>query len=324
MERMKRMDADDRPEVSGVTLDSIMVPLDGSRLAESVLPVAGLLAGCLRAGLVLLHIVEENPPHTVHGEPHLTSATSAEEYLAGVARRLVETSGLSVTTHVHGTQEHDVALSIGLHVAELGADMVAMCTHGRTGLRRVISGSIAQQVLRRVQVPVLLVRPDTPTPARLRTIMVPLDGSSGAEQAVPVARHIAGRCGASLHLVRVVPTVATLTGDAAAAARLAPISTAAALDAEEGQAGGYMGTLAGRLAAEPGHTPTRTEVRRGDVVQNLAEAAAQCQADLIVIATHGRAGLDALWTGSVAAGLMGRVGQPLLLVRIAGHDHPQT
>src|SRR5436305_13626902 len=123
----------------------ILVPLDGSGLAESVLPTVATMARCLGAGVVLLHIIEEHAPQTIHGEPHLTTTANAERYLAEVAGRY---AGIEISEqHVHGTEENNVAMSIASHVAELQADVIALCTHGRSGLRRAVSGSIAQQVL---------------------------------------------------------------------------------------------------------------------------------------------------------------------------------
>src|SRR5206468_7047376 len=120
---------------------------------------------------------------------------------------------VAMEQHVHGVEEHDVAQSIAAHLEELKADMVALCTHGRSGLRRVVSGSIAQQVLRRVAVPVLLVRPHVPPPSDLKTLLVPLDGTAGAEAALRTANELARACGSTVRLLFVVPTVETLKGD---------------------------------------------------------------------------------------------------------------
>lgn len=295
-------------------IERILVPLDGSSLAESVLPTVEMLTRCLRAELILLHIIEEHAPQTVHGEPHLTSAAEAEAYLSRVAQRLEP--GIQVEQHVHSNEENDVALSVASHAAELRADMVAMCTHGRSGLRRVVSGSIAQQVLRRVETPVLLVRPRMRMPGSLQNILVALDGTRSAEAALPVASYIAKRCGAALSLITVVPTLTTVSGDNAASARLIPLSTAITLDASEEQTAQYLGTLAQRLIAAG--TQASSGVARGDTTQRLLEAAASTQADLVVLATHARTGLSALWVGSVAAGIIARVDRPVLMVRISG------
>src|SRR5438552_12956520 len=105
----------------------ILVPLDGSRLAEAVLPLTVELSRCLAAKVMLLHIIEERAPQTVHGEPHLTSTQDANAYLSNIAQRY--TGNVQFEQHVHGTEEQNVAQSIAEHVAELEADMVAVCTH---------------------------------------------------------------------------------------------------------------------------------------------------------------------------------------------------
>jgi nucleotide-binding universal stress UspA family protein len=290
----------------------ILVPLDGSGLAESVLPTVATLAECLHANLILLHIIEEHAPQTVHGEPHLTSTGDAEAYLAKLAERY--STRVPIETHVHGTEENNVAQSIASHAEELQADMIALCTHGRSGLRRAVSGSIAQQVLRRAAAPVLLVRARTQPPARLERLLVPLDCTAPCEVALNLAAGIAQECKAALNLAVVVPTVETVTGDLLPTARLTPISTRATLNVEEQQSRDYLAAVVQRLSAQ-GIRANGT-VLRGETIQSLAEAAEQASADLIVIATHGRAGLDAAFTGSVAANLIGRVTQPVLMIKI--------
>ncbi len=290
----------------------ILVALDGSRLAESALAAAVVLARCLDAKISLLHIIEEHAPEKVHGEPHLTSAPGAEQYLSALAQRLA--ADVAVEQHVHATEEEDVAGSIAAHAAELEADMVALCTHGRGGLRRVVSGSIAQQVLRRVTAPVLLVRPDMQPLLRLETVLLPLDTTHPTEAALAVAAEIARVCGAKVQIVHVVPTIGTLTGDKQAGARLTPIATTATLDAEEEESRTYLQAVAETLIREG--IDTRAEVRRGDTPPNLIEAAVQSGASLVVLATHARAGLGAFWVGSMAARIIGKVSQPLLLVRV--------
>src|SRR6516165_293821 len=109
-----------------------LVPLDGSRLAESVLPVVEQLASRFHAGITLLHIVEQHPPATIHGEHHLSGVAQAQTYLEEVAARL-RTSGIPVEIHVHEEKEDNVAHSIVQHFQELRADLVIMCTHGHGG-----------------------------------------------------------------------------------------------------------------------------------------------------------------------------------------------
>ena len=123
-----------------------LVPLDGSHLAESVLPVVQQMASRFHAQVTLLHIVEKHPPTVIHGEPHLTSVAQAQAYLEEIATRL-RSSALAVEVHVHRDKEDDVARSIVQHAQEGNADLVIMCTHGHGGLRELLFGSNAQRVL---------------------------------------------------------------------------------------------------------------------------------------------------------------------------------
>src|SRR5512143_1597067 len=135
----------------------ILVPLDGSLLAESVLPAARYLAQQFHSKLTLLHVVEPAPPATVHVEPHLMNLNEAQEYLDSLARNR-EADSATVEVHVEHAPQATVALSI-LEVAErLTADLIVLCAHGNGGLRDILFGSIAQQVLQAGEIPVLLLR----------------------------------------------------------------------------------------------------------------------------------------------------------------------
>jgi nucleotide-binding universal stress UspA family protein len=143
-------------------------------------------------------------------------------------------------------------------------------------------------------------------------VLVPLDGGPEGEYALTAAADLAGRLGATIRLVQIVPTQATVRGDLAATARLLPAATTAMLDLETEEAQRYLAAWIERLAAR-GIAATG-EVRRGDVVDELATAAES--ADLLVMATHGQVGIGALWSGSVAQRLLARLACPAILLRI--------
>lgn len=296
-------------------IERILVPLDGSPLAEVVLPVAYTLAEYCRASITLLHVIEHNAPGQVHGQRHLNDVAESEVYLGEVEQQY-RRFDVPVSWHVHPNREHDVARSIGQHADELGADLIALATHGSGGLKGFFFGRIAQQILRHTATPVLLSQPqpgDLPARFVCRLVMVPLDGTVDAEAALPMARLLAERTGAGLHLVRVVETVDTISGQRGAAATFSPTATVALLDAEEAQARDELAEVAKeRLAG----VPVTTEVRRGDIPDELAEATDEAAADLIVLSTHGRAGISGRFAGSIADRLLSHVDEPLLLVRV--------
>ncbi len=294
----------------------LLVPLDGSHLAESALSVATRLAQAFPATLVLLHIIERNAPPRIHGEPHLTTTAEADAYLERVAETL-RAAGVAVETHTHEVPEGNVARSVAAHAEEGQIDLIVLSTHGVGGLRDVLWGSIAQQVLQRGTVPVLLTRADAAkptTPFAPRSIMVPLDATGAAERALRPAAFLARALGATLRLVMVVATPGTVAGERQAVATLLPGATRALLDVEEDQAATYLAGLADELRREG--ISVVTEVRRGDAAAQLATDTGEHADGLVVVATHGKAGLQAIWSGSVAARLLSRTTAPVLLVPI--------
>jgi nucleotide-binding universal stress UspA family protein len=294
----------------------LLVPLDGSRLAEVVLPAAAYLAQCLGASVTLVHVIERDAPEEVHGERHLADPDEALAYLDEVATRAFP-AGTHVDGHVHTTEVRDVARSIVEHVDELNPDLIVMCTHGRGGPRNWLVGSIAQQVIALGTTPVLLIQPDpagAPPEFQCRHFLVPLDGDPDHEPGLFVAAGLAQACGASLHLMMVVYTFGTLQGQRRAAARLLPGAASAWLEISEQGAKDYLGEHMVQLQ-QAGLAVTASVVR-GDPTTAILHTAQEVGADTVVLGTHGRAGMDAFWSGSVAAQVASRSRLPLLLVPV--------
>jgi nucleotide-binding universal stress UspA family protein len=187
-----------------------------------------------------------------------------------------------------------------------------MTTHGRGGLERFWLGSVADELIRLCPVPLLLIGPEPgPLPGPFRRILVPLDGSALAEAALDPAVTLAGlEAGAELVLLQVVQPVASEVWipDAALAARLASVDL---IRQREG-AREYLDATARRLEASG--LMVRARVEEGDrVASAVLDAARDEQADLIVIATHGRSGLARLALGSVADKILRSSRTPLLV-----------
>ena len=291
----------------------LIIPLDGSRLSEAVLPTAIYLAQKLQASLTLVHVIERNAPKQVHGEPHLSQPAEAEAYIAEARRRLIP-GDIPVEMHVHTVAIADVAQSIVDHAREFESDLVMMCTHGRSGLRKLLFGSIAQQVVA-LKVPVLLVRPGENGSAPIPTgkpFLVPLDGTQIREAALPVAAALAQACGAHLKLLVVVPTFETLSGVETPSRILLPATTQEMLALAYEDAGKYVAAWITRFGAEG--IAVSAEVRRGDETETIAGEAHRLDVDLIVMGTAARVGMDAFWSGSVAPKVSDRTHLPLLLI----------
>jgi nucleotide-binding universal stress UspA family protein len=302
-------------------VERLLVPLDGSRLAEAVLPIAARLAEACAASIVLLHVIEKGAPLRIHGEPHLAAQLDAEAYLVRLSRQF-EAGGRTVEHHVHEAPVGNVAQSIAAHAEDRRCDLILLSTHGEGGLRDVLWGSIAQQVLQLSRRPTLLVRTRGDTPVTgfdPRTIMVSLDGTAAAEAALPLAETLAQALDVRLRLVMVVPTLDTVSGEQLPQATFLPGTTRMLLDAQEEQATDYLERLAASVRSTG--VPVTCEVRRGGPVAELAADTAEHADGLVVVATHGRAGLQAIWSPSVAARLLKRTRAPVLLVPIAEPEY---
>ena len=202
-------------------------------------------------------------------------------------------------------------------MGELGPDLIVMCTHGRGGLRGFMFGRIAQQVVGLDRTPVLLVPPASITSPRISSwgrILVTLDGNPEHEEGLPVASELAQVCQAKLSLVMVVHKYNTLSGEQAAKARMHPGTTQVLLDMAEQEAKSYLNRHISKLQAK-GIAATAA-VHRGDPAKVITNTAEKTQADLIVLATHGKTGMDAFWSGSATPTLTSRSNIPLLLVPV--------
>lgn len=242
----------------------VLVPLDGSPLADMVLPHVIEIVRCTQAEVVLLRATPEAAGSArdwsdfesvlsaeVHARevPHFdtTSVTAfgsglpdegrkiarqveaAQGYLGGVAAELTG-RGARVRTIV--APDH-VAATI-LDVAEReGADLIAMSTHGRGGIGRFLLGSVADQVVHHANVPVLLVRAAAETAPRYRHILVPLDGSEVAHAVLPHVRQLAQCTGARVSLLQVLQPMTLSMYDPAVTRSWVGVSPSDATDPED-------------------------------------------------------------------------------------------
>ena len=294
----------------------LLLPLDGSQLAESILPVAVCLVKSLHASVVLIHIIERNPPQEIHGEKHLTDVSRAESYLSEIATKWFEGKA-TVETHVHSEAVEDVPKSILQHVHELHSDLTLMCTHGKSGPREFLYGSISQQIAA-ASVPVLFIRASESALTAeyaLRHVIVPLDGDPDHEQGLHVGADLAKVCNADIHLMTVVPSLIRVSGTWTQSVRLLPGTADRMLGMEVAEAEAYLTDLQEELA----HSALRAsaEVLRGDPAEQIVRAAEARKTDLLVLGTHGTVGAKAFWSGSVTAQIARTIQVPVLLVPAA-------
>ena len=300
---------------------NILVPLDGSRLSEASLEPAAVLAHKLHSHVTLLHVIEQGAPAEVHKEHHLTSAGEARTYLDAVAARAFP-ADVGAQAHVHTAPVSDVATSIVEHArTEFKPDLIVTCTHGSGGVRDLLFGSIAQQIVAQGTIPLLLIKPNS-RKFKLEKILAPLDPDSVHDDSLPLTEALARVFDAELHLLSVVPTFSTLTGEQAATSSLMPATTQAMLDMREEAARTHLDEHVAQLQ-ERGIKASALVVR-GDPASMILKHTEQTDADMLVLSTHGKAGVGAFWARSVAPQVAQRTKTPLLLIPLSvPEDQPK-
>lgn len=279
----------------------VLVPLDGSDVAEAALAYVALLPS---DQLRLLAVESDRADLSAV----CTAARDCSAYLEGVAASLRE-QGRDVDTLVAfgNPAEQILALSAA-------ADLVVMGSHGHGGARRFVLGSVADEVARHAPVPVMVVRGGSASPpaVQLTRIVVPLDGSELAEQAVPVAAALAADLGVPVHLMRVLDI------DALRATVRAGIHAAAAYmrsqDEIQHYAEEYLTERAQELRNQ--NLAATVEIHTGSPAVTLLDA--MRPNDLVVMTTHGRGGVRRWLLGSVTDKLVRAAAAPVLLVPANG------
>ena len=192
--------------------------------------------------------------------------------------------------------------------------LIAMSTHGKSGLNRWVFGSVAEKVLHASPIPMLLVRstqndelPGVIAAADYRSLLVPLDGSVFAEQALDLAGDLAHTLKAKVTLVSAIPDLPLATELVAPPAVVVPVTGETSILAN------YLAENRRKLVAKGLNVKTKLEYAPpAEAILRVGDAV---HADLIVMATHGRTGLPRLWLGSIAMKVVQASSLPVLLVR---------
>jgi nucleotide-binding universal stress UspA family protein len=291
----------------------ILLPLDGSQLAEVAIPYTVELCKKLGSKVTLLHVIEKDAPVEIHGQHHLTDEAEAREYLNKIANTDFNFSN-QIECHVHTEEVSQVSRSIVEHSSELAPDLIVLCAHGEGGLRDIVAGSIAQQVIANGVVPVLLIHPQTESQILFdgyKSFLVALDGEPDHDQSMEIAGQLAKQLDSKIRLIRVVPTYSTLSGEQAALGTMLPATTTVYLDLMEDEACEYLQKKLEFWRAKGLNCDA--EVQRGDPAQEVVKSAINSNASVIVLGTHGKSGLDAFWSGSVAPKIVAKTLTPVLL-----------
>lgn len=323
----------------------ILVPLDGSHRAELALPVAARIARFSGGSVTLLGVVTPLIEMDIHsmelaGEPALEMEEEMKEAAAYLARQAAspDLAGVAVRAEV---LSGPAAKTILLYEQMQRVDLIVMCSHGATGIKRWTLGSVSQKVARHSTVPVLVLREDGLIPlvkpreeAIPFHVLVALDGSEPSEATLVPAANLCAALAApdkgTLHLVQVLrllegengengETVARINREAVAATRDYLARTARRLrDHEAAQL--HLGVTSSVITH---YDAADAIIKAAEHGEFLKDTAACDGCGIIAMATHGRSGLDYWIMGSVTGRVLNATMLPLLVVR-ATPTQPQT
>ena len=266
-------------------IHKILVPTDGSPASEAVFPAIMPLVRAYNPEVTLFYVFED-PEEAPHFSDRVRS-TGTTLRTAGVDIRLMMRAG-------------DPAREILRIAGSEKVDLIAMATQGRRGVPRLIAGSVAEEVLRHSDVPLLLTRPGVPV-REWKSIVVALDGSPRAEEVLPDAVRLARKLGATLQVLHVtLPVIASVMAEV-------PI----VLTPEDPWP--YLNRILSRLQSQ-GVRATATALE-GSAAKEILGHLETSGASLVCMSTHGRSGLTRLLLGSVAEEVVRRSPCPVLLRR---------
>ncbi len=277
--------------------EKIMVPLDGSQLAEVALPSAEELAGRLGSEIILLS-VSESPEaqdyhkHQIYIERKVTETTKrVEKYIEDPSNQAISVRPVILVGHP--------AEEIVRYATKENVGLIVMATHGSSGIKRWTLGRMADKVLRAAERPVALIRaktayPGAPKKGIMRRALVSLDGSEASEAVIPYIEELAARLHTEVTLLQVVAPAYRVYADAEA----------------------YLERIKERFQDKG--ISTKSVVRMGAAAEEIIKVADETEIDIVAMSTHGRSGIGRWSMGSVADKVLRGGNTPVLLVRSPG------
>ena len=282
-------------------------PFDASRFGESSLPFARAIADRNNARILLISVIVFLPEFNaktrglLNPSPEVQArvVAEAEQYLLGVAASFP-------------SREVEVSVRIGDPTTEIltsceeqDAGMLVVTSHSRSGVSKFFLGSVALELVKNSECPVLVVRANvdrdvSEAAISIRRILVPLDQSSEAEQALTTNLRSLGTESLQLHLLHVIPSLV-----------YSDVARDEEAEVERSKASEYLYQLAQQMTARG--FSTTTEVAEGEPAIQITRVAGEQGVDLISMTTHSRSGVKRLLIGSVAESVLRRAPVPLLL-----------
>ncbi len=289
----------------------ILIPLDGSALADRIVEQVKRLLVRKDHEVVLLSVVEPDADLAARAEKQ----QDAQDHLQGIRDALVDGGAVASVRVVTG----DPVEEIVAEAERLQPELVAMATHGRSGLTRFVRGSVAEQVIRACPSPVLVANPRAldgmgeGRELRFRRILVPVDGSDVSLGVLPLVEDLGRLYDSEVLLLRVEWTVpvAAAPYPAEVGALRPPREVEATLEPT-------------RRRLEQAGLRARSLAAYGPEALEILDAAEREQVDLVAMSTHGRSGLSRWIYGSVAEQVIRHCTRPLLVRRVFKGSEPDA
>jgi len=292
----------------------ILVPLDGSELAEVALPYAEELAGKLGSEIILIHAAE-------------SPGKGQDEALQSYLKRMVNATAQNAMKHVSKLGAHEVKVRSQILVGDAAealidfaekeaVELIVMATHGRTGIRRWALGSVATKMVTASNRPMVLIRakgtrPDVREQGAVRKTLVPLDGSQTGEAIIPYVRELASKLKGEVVLFQTIQPLynVVVTVEGAIYVPYTPEEMKSMVTTAEG----YLQKVSGSLSRQGVEATSKVTI--GSAADEIIRFADETHADLVAMSTHGRSGIDRWAFGSVADKVLHAGNTPILLVR---------
>ncbi len=292
----------------------IMVPLDGSRFAESALPLALSVSRRIGASLHLV-TVQEPIASFAYDEWENTAEDWSRAYLNDAVGRVRARTRAEVTATLLAGHVTEV---LEAEAEERGAGLVVMATHGRGAFSRAWLGSVADGFLHHTSRPVILVRPDEgeglpdlATDVAFARMLIPLDGTELSESVLEHAVSLGTLFGTAFRLVRIVPYPMQFTSPYLP--HTMQMNQQFLTESKEA-AEAYLEQHAERLRAQ-GHDVETAVLVVAQPGSGLLDEIADARCDMVAMATHGRAGLTRAILGSTTDKIVRGAHVPVLLYR---------
>ena len=297
------------------TFGQVLLPLDGSALSEGIIPYVAQISSGLGSRVTIMYVASLE--EAASDKPEVTRTPRGpdmpvKDYLAEVEQILAG----------HGVPAVDSVMASGVpsveiarHAEEQGCDLIAMATHGRSGLGKWVFGSTTDKVMHSTALPMLLLRPQDapaqePDGQLIRTTIVPLDGSALAEAVLPVVEVVATGLGLKVVLVR----VALISSMVYAGFEPYGYSYDPKFDETMDRAADeYLQDKTSELQQK--HIQADSQRLRGNPATQIIDFAEKTGAAMVIMSTHGRTGVGRWILGSVADRVLRSSHNPILLLR---------